>query len=216
MKKMPAISIALLSFVLGGCSTIFTGNNQQVEVRTQNDEVGTKLDHVAKFQVLGDAYRVKYDNLSAGEIITVHRKGKPIVVRVKESDCILPSEEHFDAGVHPAVLLDVLATSLLSTSIDSSTGAAWRYDKRLYVTPRIKDTPECRRWLENEVKTMSETVESKPSEIDSTVNLGGYAYREDAERHPVGYADQIEKKISPGKNNEGEEAQTSHATIKNK
>lgn len=138
------------------------------------------------------------------------------IVRVKESDCILPSEEHFDAGVHPAVLLDVLATSLLSTSIDSSTGAAWRYDKRLYVTPRIKDTPECRRWLENEVKTMSETVESKPSEIDSTVNPGGYAYREDAERHPVGYADQIEKKISPEKNNEGEEAQTSHATIKNK
>ena len=114
MKKIPAISIAMLSFVLGGCSTIFTGNNQnKLRYVPKMMRFGTKLDHVAKFQVLGDAYRVKYDNLSAGEIITVHRKGKPIVVRVKESDCILPSEEHFDAGVHPAVLLDVLATSLL-------------------------------------------------------------------------------------------------------
>ena len=192
MKKLTILSVVLMTLGLSGCSTMFTGTNQQLEVRTQNDEVGTKLDNVVKFMVLGDAYRVKYDNLSAGEIITVHRKGAPVVVRIKESSCILPSEEHFKPGIHPAVLLDVLATSLLSTSIDSSTGAAWKYDKTLYVTPKIKDTPECRRWLENEVKNMEAEVESKPSEVDSVTNLAGYAYNESAEKHEKGYEDKIE------------------------
>lgn len=194
MKKLATfISVASVAFALTGCSTMFTGTNQEVSVRTHNDQVGSKLDHVAKFTVLGDAYRVKYTDLEAGEIVTLHRKGKPIVVQVQESDCILPTEEHFDAGIHPAVLLDVLATSLLSTSIDSSTGAFWRYDKTLYVTPKIKDTPQCKRWLEDTISKMAEGKDRVPSERDSALNLGGYPYDKNATRHPYGYADQFTK-----------------------
>ena len=199
MKKLAVLSIATMALALTGCSTMFTGTNQQVSVRTHNDQVGKKLDNVAKFTVLGDAYRVKYTDLEAGEIVTLHRKGKPVVVRVQESDCILPTEEHFEPGIHPAVLLDVLATSLLSTSIDSSTGALWRYDKTLHVTPKIKDTPQCQRWLKNVVAKMAEEKDRLPSERDSTTNLSGYPYDENATLHPFGYEDQFAESVKEEK-----------------
>lgn len=193
MKKLPLISVAVLAFTLSGCSTMFTGVDQPVEVRTQNEEVGTRLDNVAKFTVIGDAYRVKYENIEAGEQVTLHRKNTPIVVKVEESQCILPSEEHFQAGIHPAVLLDVLATSPLSTSIDSSTGAAWKYDTTLNVTPKIKDTPQCRRWLEKKVAKMQEEKLSKVTEKQQQLNRGGYAYDAKSVVHPRGYEDQFKK-----------------------
>lgn len=187
MKKFAVLALAGATLALTGCSTIFTGTHQQIQVRTHNDVVDTKLDNVAKFTVIADKYRVKYNDLEAGEIVGVHRKGAPIVVRIEESACIMPSEEHFAPAIHPAVLLDVLATSLLSTSIDSSTGAAWRYDKTLHVTPRIKDTPECRKWLQEVVAKMPAEKTSVPSEKESIVNHGGFPYDESAVRHQQGY-----------------------------
>lgn len=60
MKKLSLISVAVLAFSLSGCSTMFTGVDQPVEVRTQNEEVGARLDNVAKFTVIGTAVQ---DNL---------------------------------------------------------------------------------------------------------------------------------------------------------
>ncbi len=148
-----ALSIVTLASINGlfGCASIFSSNKQNVEIRTNNEVVGDKLDNEAKFTLISNKYRIKHEHLSAGQNVMVGRNRKPLVVRIEESECILPSEERFGTGVNPMVILDVLATSLLSTSIDSSTGALWRYDETLYVTPKIKDTPECQKWLE-EVK----------------------------------------------------------------
>ena len=126
---------------------MFSGNHQKVQVRTHNDVVDTKLDNVAKFDVLVDKDRLLYQNVGAGETIDIHRTSTPVSVKVIESECILPTEEKFDSSVHPLVLLDVLMTSLLSTSIDSSTGAMWRYDETLHVTPKSKDTPRSEKWI---------------------------------------------------------------------
>ena len=186
MKKIIFLA-ATAALALSGCSTMFTGINQKVQVRTYNPEVGTKLDNVAKFDIISDAYRVKHEDVEAGENVTVHRKSSPVVVQVKESSCIKPSEERFDGGMHPAVLLDFLATSPLSTSIDSSTGAAWRYDETLTVTPKIKDTPECRDWLKRQVSKMKETVDSKDTTKGSEVNYGRFPYDKDSVIHPKDY-----------------------------
>ena len=188
MKKRLCFAVmAFVPLILTGCSTMFTGIHQKVQVRTYHPEAGTKLDNVAKFDVISDGYRVKHEGIEAGENITVHRKSAPVVVRVVESACIKPSEERFEAGIHPAVIGDVVATSLLSTSIDSSTGAAWRYDETLTVTPRIKDTPECHEWLKKQVAQMNESVETKESAKASSVNQGGFPYDKDSVLHPYGY-----------------------------
>lgn len=179
-----SITLSLLSSVmlLSGCATMFTGNRQDIEVRTYNEEVGTKLDNVVKFDVLADAYRVSYGDVVPGENISVHRTSQPIVVKVQESECILPTEEHFGASVHPAVFLDVLMTSLLSTSIDSSTGAAWRYDKTLQVTPKVKDTPECQAWLKEEVAKMDGSTKRT-----KRVGQSKFSYDKNTVVHPTGY-----------------------------
>ena len=194
MKKSTLVVSALSALLLSGCSSMFTGTDQPVEVRTHHEEVGDKLDHVATVTVIGDAYRVKYQNVQAGEQVVLHRKNAPVVVRVEESRCIMSSEERYDAGIHPAVLLDVLATSPLSTSIDSSTGAAWRYDKTLYVAPQIKDTPECQQWLKEEVAKMQAAPESKKSDKFSELQRHGFAYDQNSVIHPQGYEEQFKPK----------------------
>lgn len=190
MKKILSLSIIISTFLVTGCSTMFTTNRQNIEIRTKNDIVGERLDNVTQFEVITDANRVKYSNVKAGNKLNIHRKSAPIVVKVVESTCILPSEERFDSGVHPAVILDILATSMLSTSIDSSTGALWRYDETLTVTPKIKDTPECREWLNNEIAKMQE---HKPNEANPELveerNYAGYMFDPNSELHPKGYTD---------------------------
>lgn len=178
------VTAALL--LLSGCATMFTGTKQDIEVRTQNDVVGSKLDNIVKVDVIADAYRVKYGDVAPGEIIEIHRKGEPVAVQVKESKCILPSEERFDNSMHPAVLLDVLATSPLSTSIDSSTGAMWRYDKTMTVTPKVKDTPECQEWLKNEVSKMNEVISSKKLGTKLEINKNKFPYDNNSVVHPYG------------------------------
>ena len=74
MKKSTLVVSALSALLLSGCSSMFTGTDQPVEVRTHHEEVGDKLDHVATFTVIGDAYRVKYQNVQAGEQVVLHRK----------------------------------------------------------------------------------------------------------------------------------------------
>lgn len=191
-----AASVALAAFVsLNGCSTMFSGNHQKVQVRTHNDVVDTKLDNVAKFDVLVDKDRLLYQNVGAGETIDIHRTATPVSVKVIESECILPTEEKFDSSVHPLVLLDVLMTSLLSTSIDSSTGAMWRYDETLHVTPKIKDTPECRKWLEEQVGKMDPHVLSKPITRGPLYDSENkFPTDPDAVVHPKGFENGFSKK----------------------
>ena len=139
--------------------------------------------------------RLLYQNVGAGETIDIHRTTTPVSVKVIESECILPTEEKFDSSVHPLVLLDVLMTSLLSTSIDSSTGAMWRYDETLHVTPKIKDTPECRKWLEEQVGKMDPNVLSKPITRGPLYDSGNkFPTDPDAVVHPKGFENGFSKK----------------------
>lgn len=191
MKNICTLGVLSSLVLLTGCATMFTGNRQNLEIRTYNETVGTKLDNVAKFEVITDKNRVHADDVKAGEVMSVRRCSAPVVVRVKESECIMPTTERFAAGMHPAFMLNVVATSLLSSSIDSSTGAAWRYDETMFVTPKVKDTPECKDWLEKEIANTNSYVESKPYMSTST-RLGNSttdAFDEISELHPKGYSD---------------------------
>lgn len=147
MNKIYLLGISsALMMLLTGCATMFSGTHQDVKFNTNHYEVGAKLNSKTTLEVISDKNRVR-NEIKGGDIVSVHRTSKPIIVKVKESECILPSEESFDSGTNSLVILDVLMTSLLSTSIDSSTGALWEYDDSYTVTPKVKNTPECQEWL---------------------------------------------------------------------
>jgi hypothetical protein len=192
------IYIIVFPLIITGCATMFTGNRQDVDVRTHNDTVGTKLDNVAQFNLVTDKNRVIFRDVKPGTKVNIRRTGTPVTVQIIESECILPTEEKFDSGVHGAVFLDVLATSPLSTSIDSSTGAAWSYDDTLHVTPKIKDTPECHEWLENEVSKMNANVSGSFGTNIKYDTLNAIPVDPNAVKHKPGYEKQFanDKEIS--------------------
>lgn len=194
MKYSLLLPVVMSLPVLAGCATMFTGNHQDLQVRTHSDIVDQRLDHVVTFNVISDRGHARHENVAPGETFSVHRTGVPVSVQIQESQCILPTEERFESGVHPAVTLDFLATSLLSTSIDSSTGALWKYDSTLVVTPKVKDTPECVKWLNDEVAKMDDHVITKRAQaVEQLDRNGKYPVDANAVLRPRGYAEQFEK-----------------------
>ena len=127
---------------LAGCATIFSGPSEYIKIGSGDPALNGEVRAVA----LTDKGRAPR-TMVLGDTIDVQRTMAPITVNIQESDCILPSSETIKSGLNPVFLLDVLATSLLSSSIDSSTGAMWVYNDVNLVNPRVRDTPECQEWL---------------------------------------------------------------------
>ncbi|WP_019002077.1 hypothetical protein [Succinimonas amylolytica] len=136
-------SVLTLLAVLPGCATIFSGTSEYIRISSQEPALDGNVRAVA----LTDKGRAPR-TMVLGETIDVQRTMAPITVNIQESDCILPSTESIKSHMNPVALLDFLATSLLSTSIDSSTGALWKYGDVSLVNPKVRDTPECQEWLQ--------------------------------------------------------------------
>lgn len=139
------VSTCLCSLMLTSCGSIISGPSQEVEIRTMGQSNSKKLEESIKFNVISS--RRQYENIYSGTKFAVHRSSSPVTVNVVESDCILPSTEYFKSTMNPVALLDIVFGSLLSTAFDSSIGGLWKYDDTLFVTPKVKDTPECKKWL---------------------------------------------------------------------
>lgn len=143
MSKLVLSCFLSSATLLTGCATIFSGAHQDVTVKSSEPALNEHLKLVA----ITDKNRVKkYPVLDAE--MDVHRTALPFHISIEETECIRATTESYDSGVNPVVILDFLATSLLSSSIDSSTGAFWDYDDTVYVHPLVKDTPECNKWKE--------------------------------------------------------------------
>lgn len=142
IKKLVLPCLLANTILFSGCATIVSGTHQDVKVTSADPALNSQLKLVANT----DKNRViKYP--TAGGEMDVHRTSKPIEIKIEESECIEASAETYNSNLNPFVILDVLATSLLSTSIDSSTGGAWAYDDTLVVHPKVKNTPDCQKWL---------------------------------------------------------------------
>lgn len=148
-KNLLAVTAAAACVALSGCATIVSSTHEDVRITTNNAEVGDKLNPVVNMKVTHDK-GTRIEEIHGNQTIKIKRNSDPYTVEIVESECILPSTIQSKPGyLNPAVFLDFLATSLLSTSIDCSTGAAWKYDEVMTVEPNIKDTPECKAWLES-------------------------------------------------------------------
>ncbi|MBN1905671.1 MAG: PEGA domain-containing protein [Deltaproteobacteria bacterium] len=123
-------------FVFSSCATLFGGGSSQM-VTIDSDPQGAKI-------VVGA--KVKED----GKIIMVNEKEcgiTPIEVSVPRKDgMILVSKEGYETqevglvrGMNPWVWGDIIATSPLSTSIDTSTGAYHEYKPGKYMVTLVPE-----------------------------------------------------------------------------
>ncbi len=109
MKNLAIFLVVV--FFLSGCATIFSGSTQKVNVTTEQNKV----------------YHVTINGMETAvpATIEVARKGAAKVISVKEC----PEQKVlFEKKLNPVFLLDVLATSPLSTTVDAITGAMWKYE----------------------------------------------------------------------------------------
>jgi hypothetical protein len=115
--------------LLSGCATLVSGTTQAIKIDSVPQ--GARVYTAVKSEKNG--HPVYGSRSEAGVTpITVLVQRKDGVVFV-ESPGYEPVEVPMQRGVNPWIIGDVLLTSLLSTSIDTSTGAAKRYDPDEYL-----------------------------------------------------------------------------------
>lgn len=117
------------SFMLSACASIVTGTKQSIKV--DSNPQGAKVYTAVRYKKDGQDAIIK--RVAAGvtpTTVVVQRKDGVIQL---EKDGYDPAEVPLDRGMNNWVWGDIVLTSLLSTSIDTSTGAAWAYDPDQYV-----------------------------------------------------------------------------------
>ena len=133
------ISIVVLAFVVSGCASINSGTTQQVTI--DSDPPGATVIIGAKKKK--DGKYIMVNSVNAG--VT------PLVVELSRKDGMVEvSKEGYETQVvdlkktmNPWVWGDIVLTSLLSTSIDTSTGAVYQYKPGQYMVPLTpKDSAE--------------------------------------------------------------------------
>lgn len=121
---------SLLSFLvigvitLCGCATIIDGTTQEITIDS-NPQGATVYVTTIKDGVLGPKTEAGQTPLT----VLVPRKDGAIIV---EKEGYQSQQVELVRGMNPWVFGDVLMTSLLSTSIDTSTGASNEYDPDQY------------------------------------------------------------------------------------
>ncbi|MBO4793500.1 MAG: hypothetical protein J5556_02900 [Deltaproteobacteria bacterium] len=121
MKRFSVVLIAVCAFALTGCATLFGGGSSQ----TVNLVPSDGKQHSVTVQAPGqDPYDVDIP-----KTISVGRSHKAIRVLVKDSEDGNIGPTAIKSKMNPWFIGDVVATSLLSSSIDFLTGAAWKYDE---------------------------------------------------------------------------------------
>ena len=118
------------SFMLSACASIVTGTKQSIKV--DSNPQGAKV---------YTAVRSKKDGQQGALLKRVEAGVTPTTVSVARKDGVIELEKDgydsaevpLDRGMNNWVWGDIVLTSLLSTSIDTSTGAAWSYDPDQYV-----------------------------------------------------------------------------------
>lgn len=126
MKKYLSLLLLVVSSVMfSGCATLFGGGSNQ------------NINIVSKKEAVVDIYKVDDKNkerkihskVKVPSTINVQRSNENIVIKPSEnSEC---NEYVVEKKTNGWFFGDVLALSLLSTTVDAVTGAMWEYDEQL-------------------------------------------------------------------------------------
>ena len=131
MKTLSMTMILLSSLALSGCATLFGGGTSQ----TVNLIPSDGKTHKVSINAPGQA---EYDT-EIPTSIPVNKSHKDIVVTVHEDERVKQDTKIVESKMDSWFLGDVVALSLLSSSIDCLSGAAWRYDDNVTIEVTPKD-----------------------------------------------------------------------------
>jgi hypothetical protein len=128
------------SVMFTGCATLFGGgSNQSINIKSDKEMVYDiyKVEVVEK-DADGKVVEKKnpkepkliHANMKVPSNINVDRSNEDILLKSKNEEC---KDIRVEKKLNNWFWGDVLATSLLSTTVDAVTGAMWEYDKEVTV-----------------------------------------------------------------------------------
>lgn len=137
MKKslvMVSLVAASTSILFTGCATIFGGGSSQM-INVQSSKTTTVDMYKIKTEKDQDTGEEKEkervlinSNIQVPASINVQRDSKDILIKPKDDNC---KEITAKGTMNNWVWGDIIATSLLSTTVDAVTGAMWKYDENV-------------------------------------------------------------------------------------
>ena len=133
MKKivMSSLFVASATMLFTGCATLFGGGSTQT-INVQSSKTTTVDMYKIKTEKNQETGEIKEtertlinSNLQVPASINVNRDSKDVLIKPKDDNC---KEVTATGSMNNWVWGDIIATSLLSTSVDAVTGAMWKYD----------------------------------------------------------------------------------------
>lgn len=131
MNGLKLVAAAAAALALSGCASIVSGTTQEIKISSNPAGAAVFVGH----QRMENDVAVSYFNNTAQVGVT------PMTVRVPRKNAVIelrhpgyqPTPVPLVITMNPWVWGDILLTSPLSTSIDSSTGAINQYDPGEYM-----------------------------------------------------------------------------------
>ena len=123
LKKVLFTTVVMgTSILFTGCATLFGGGGSQQITVNSKESKQVDIGHTED----GNNMLPNYQTVTVPATITVLRENNDVLIKSKDDSCksITVKKE-----TNNWVLGDVLALSLLSTTVDAVTGAMWEYDK---------------------------------------------------------------------------------------
>lgn len=123
MKKTIVLAtfLASSSVLFSGCATLFGGGGSQQITINSKESKQVDIGHTED----GTNMLPNYQTVTVPNTITVLRENKDILIKSKDDNC---KPVVVKKNTNSWFLGDVLALSLLSTTVDAVTGAMWEYD----------------------------------------------------------------------------------------
>lgn len=113
--------IIVTSILFTGCAALFGGGGSQQITINSKESKQVDIGHTED----GNNILPNYQTVTIPTTVTVLRESNDILIKSKDENCkpVTVKKE-----MNNWVLGDVLALSLISTTVDAVTGAMWEYD----------------------------------------------------------------------------------------
>jgi hypothetical protein len=127
--KQKLLTIALgasCGLMLTGCATLFGGGAKQNITIQSNEPKNLSLHYIDKNDVISPTIQT----FQTPKTISVGRENKDIIFKDTDEKC---EDLRVKKEMNDWVWGDILALSLLSTTVDAVTGAMWEYDENVNI-----------------------------------------------------------------------------------
>ena len=131
IKKLSILLISLTT--ISSCGTLIGGKTTTVNLLARDPSVKVQA------EISQDGIN---RNVEVPSVVVLNRSNSSVIVTIKEDKCYKSSQTVISPGYNLFTLLDFFGAwfSTTSTTVDVLSGAAWSYDKAVFVNVAQKDS----------------------------------------------------------------------------